>query len=130
MILAVFRVSGDRAWLADARDALAATHAHWVAPPHLLPSIGLSRYFDHGEGPAPEVVASERDLHGESHYDRVRASFRAANDPAFDRYYDRAHDALTPSSTRAIGPCASRASIPPHASARSAPRPPAWRPFA
>jgi len=96
MVLAVFRASGDRAWLTDAREALAATHAHWVAPPHLLPAIGLSRYFDHGEGPAPEVVASERDVHGESHYDRVRASFRAAQEPAFDRYYDRAHDALTP----------------------------------
>ena len=96
MVLAVFRASGDRAWLAEAREAVAATHAHWVAPPHLLPSIGLSRYFDHGEGPAPEVVASERDLHGQTHDDRVRASFRAAKDPAFDRYYDRAHDALTP----------------------------------
>jgi alpha,alpha-trehalase len=96
MVLAVFRATGDRAWLAGAREALAAMHAHWVAPPHLLPAIGLSRYFDHGQGPAPEVVASERDAEGQTHYDRVRASFRARDDPALDRYYDRARDELTP----------------------------------
>jgi alpha,alpha-trehalase len=96
MVLAVFHATGDRAWLARAREALAATHAHWTAPPHLLPAIGLSRYFDHGEGPAPEVVAGERDANGQTHYDRVRASFRARNDPALDRFYDRTRDALTP----------------------------------
>jgi alpha,alpha-trehalase len=96
MVLAVYRAGADRAWLAGARDALLAAYQHWTTPPHLVPAVGLSRYFDHGEGPAPEVVAGERDARGESHYDRVRAAFRAARDPALAPYYDRAADALTP----------------------------------
>ena len=77
MVVALYHATGDRAWLAGARDALVAVYEHWLAPPHLIPSIGLSRYFDHGEGPAPEVVAGERDAAGDNHYDRVRAWFRA-----------------------------------------------------
>jgi alpha,alpha-trehalase len=96
MTLAVFRATQDRTWLARARDALVAHHRHWIEDPHLIPRLGLSRYFDHGSGPAPEVVAGERDAAGQSHYDRVRASLRVRNDPAFDLYYDRARDALTP----------------------------------
>jgi len=98
MVRGVYRATGDRAWLAQVRDAVAAEHAHWTAPPHLLGDTGLSRYFDHGEGPAPEVVSSERDTRGRSHYDRVRAAFRthAANDPALTPYYDARGDALTP----------------------------------
>jgi alpha,alpha-trehalase len=95
MVLAVYRATGDRAWLAGARDALAATHAHWTAPPHLVAALGLSRYFDHGEGPAPEV-ASERDAAGRTHYDRVRDFFRAHPGPGVERWYDHAADRLTP----------------------------------
>ena len=82
MVLALYHATGDRAWLAGARDALVAVYEHWLAPPHLIPSLGLSRYFDHGEGPAPEVVAGERDAQGHDHYDRVRAWFRAHPDAA------------------------------------------------
>jgi alpha,alpha-trehalase len=95
MVLAVYRATGDRAWLAGARDALVATYAHWTAPPHLIAALGLSRYLDHGEGPAPEV-ASERDAAGRTHYDRVRAYFRAHPGPDTNRWYDRAADRLTP----------------------------------
>jgi alpha,alpha-trehalase len=95
MVLAVFRATGDRDWLAGAREALEATHAHWTSPPHLVPELGLSRYHDHGEGPAPEVE-SERDAAGRTHYDRVRAYLRAHPDPSFGRFFDRAADRLTP----------------------------------
>jgi alpha,alpha-trehalase len=94
MVLAVHDRHPDRAWLAGARDALVAVHDHWVAPPHLVPSVGLSRYYDHGEGPAPEVVAGERDAEGRTHYDRVRAWFRAHPDAAGD-FYRRDTDTLT-----------------------------------
>lgn len=94
MVLAVYRATGDRAWLAEARGALVAIHAHWTTPPHLVPELGLSRYCDHGEGPAPEVE-SERDVRGRTHYDRVREYFRTHLDPSFDRFYDRAADRLT-----------------------------------
>jgi alpha,alpha-trehalase len=58
--------------------------------------IGLSRYFDHGLGPAPEVEAGERDAAGQTHYDRVRRFFRTPPDRGFGRFYDRAADRLTP----------------------------------
>jgi alpha,alpha-trehalase len=100
MVLAVFRATGDRAWLAAARPALEATWRHWTAPPHLIEPLGLSRYYDHGEGPAPEVVAGERDAAGRTHYDRVRAFFRAhaaeVTDYPVAAYYARATDRLTP----------------------------------
>src|SRR6185436_10092715 len=95
MVVALYHATGDRAWLAGARDALIAVYDHWTAPPHLIPSIGLSRYFDHGEGPAPEVVAGERDAAGANHYDRVRAWFRAHPDAAAG-YYRSESDELTP----------------------------------
>jgi alpha,alpha-trehalase len=104
MVLALLSADGargaggvDRGWLAHARDALEAQYRHWTTPPHLIESIGLSRYYDHGEGPAPEVVGGERDAQGRTHYDRVRAYFRAH--PEADPrgvYYRRAEDQLTP----------------------------------
>jgi len=94
MVLAVYRATGDRAWLAGTLGALEATYLYWTTPPHLVPELGLSRYFDRGLGPSPEV-GSERDAAGRTHYDRVRAFFRAQTDPAFDRFYDRARDRLT-----------------------------------
>jgi alpha,alpha-trehalase len=101
LVLAVFRATGDRGWLARARPALEASYAHWTSPPHLIEAIGLSRYFDHGEGPAPEVVTGERDADGRTHYDRVRAYYRAHGDRAdlgypLEAYYRRATDELTP----------------------------------
>jgi alpha,alpha-trehalase len=95
MVLAVHAAMPNRAWLAGTRDALVAVHEHWTTLPHLIPSIGLSRYYDHGEGPAPEVVAGERDAQGLSHYDRVRAWFQAHPEAA-DGYYDRRSGQLTP----------------------------------
>jgi alpha,alpha-trehalase len=95
MVLALYPRHVDKEWLAGARDALVAVHDHWVAPPHLIPSIGLSRYFDHGDGPAPEVVTGERDAQGRNHYDRVRAWFRAHPDAA-NGFYRREADELTP----------------------------------
>jgi len=95
MVVALNPAAADRAWLADVRAALVSVHDHWVSPPHLIPSLGLSRYFDHGEGPAPEVVTGERDAQGQNHYDRVRAWFRAHPDAAAG-YYRRESDELTP----------------------------------
>jgi alpha,alpha-trehalase len=88
---------GDDAWMKRARHALEATHRYWTSPPHLAGDTGLSRYFDSGSGPAPEVVYGERDAAGLSHYDRVRAFYRSHPVDAYDvnLYYDREHDRLT-----------------------------------
>src|SRR5262245_6554455 len=91
MVRALYSVTYDHAWLASTRGALVAVYEHWTAPPHLIPSLGLSRYFDHGDGPAPEVVAGERDGEGHNHYDRVRAWFRAHPEAA-GGYYRRESD--------------------------------------
>lgn len=60
MVMALYRATGDRTLLVAARPALEATYRHWTVPPHLAVD-GLSRYYDHGEGPAPEVLTGERD---------------------------------------------------------------------
>src|SRR5207302_11085833 len=59
--------------------------------------LGLSRYFDLGEGPAPEVLADERDAQGRTHYDRVREYYRTHEVADYDvsRFYDREADRLT-----------------------------------
>jgi len=77
MVLEVFQRTGDERWLASAMPALRRFYGTWVSPPHLIDGVGLSRYGDSAEGPALEVLSSERDARGMSHYDRVRAFFRA-----------------------------------------------------
>jgi alpha,alpha-trehalase len=69
----------------------------WTTEPHLTGETGLSRYFDEGEGPAPEVVASEHDAQGRSDYDLIRNYFRTHKVADYDasQYYDAAHDRLT-----------------------------------
>jgi alpha,alpha-trehalase len=98
MVLAVYGVTKDLGWLSRALPAVEAYYQTWVTEPHLVQPSGLSRYFDLGEGPAPEVVAGERDEHGRDHYDRVRDYYRthAVADYPVDEFYDRAHDQLTP----------------------------------
>jgi len=98
MVLAVYRATSDKDWLARAFPAVEAYYQTWVSEPHLVSPFGLSRYFDLGEGPAPEVVAGERDEHGANHYDRVRAYFRThtVTDYPIDDFYDRSRDELTP----------------------------------
>jgi alpha,alpha-trehalase len=100
MVRAVFAATGDRDWLARALPALEQSHRFWTSPPHLAGDTGLSRYYDVGQGPAPEVVSAERDAQGKTHYDRVRAFYReqGARIDAYpvDDYYDRKADALTP----------------------------------
>src|SRR5437879_12050724 len=49
----------DRKWLERAYQLAVKDHSLWVAEPHLAASTGLSRYFDFGDGPAPESVKDE-----------------------------------------------------------------------
>ncbi len=95
MVRRVFERTGDRRWLASTVPALEKDHAYWVREPHATPETGLSRYYDLGQGPAPEVVADEKDERGRTHYDRVREAIRAAPYPGSERFYDRSQDRLT-----------------------------------
>ena len=64
MILAVYeaqKAAGheDRAWLEKAYGYAARDYALWTREPHLAGSTGLSRYYDFGNGPAPESLKDE-----------------------------------------------------------------------
>ena len=121
MLLAVYRHSQDKAWLAAALPELQSYYKFWTSEPHLTPT-GLSRYYDLGDGPAPESVSAERDDQNRTHYDLVKEYYRTHDVKDYDvsEYYSRATDQLTNCSTRATAPCGSPASTPPTASARSA----------
>jgi alpha,alpha-trehalase len=98
MVLGVYRKTHDRKWLADALPMIEQYYKVWNTEPHLTPETGLSRYFDMGEGPAPEVVSAERNAAGETHYQLVKQYFRTHTITDYDvsQYYDRVTDQLTP----------------------------------
>lgn len=61
MIMAVFendkpKNAQDIEWLRKAYKYAVRDYDQWIQPPHLAGDTGLSRYFDHGEGPVPEIV--------------------------------------------------------------------------
>jgi len=75
MILSVYdaqKVAGkeDRAWLERAYGYAARDYGLWTREPHLAGTTGLSRYYDFGNGPAPESVKDET-----GHYRQVAAFF-------------------------------------------------------
>jgi alpha,alpha-trehalase len=98
MILGVYKKSPDIRWLRSTLPAIEKYYAFWTSAPHLTEQTGLSRYYDFGDGPAPEVVSAERDAEGKTHYDRVKEYYRSHEVKDYDigRYYDRARDELTP----------------------------------
>jgi alpha,alpha-trehalase len=64
MILAVYeaqKAAGhqDRAWLEKAYGYATRDYSLWTRAPHLAGSTGLSRYYDFGNGPAPESLKDE-----------------------------------------------------------------------
>ena len=97
MILGVYDRTHDDRWLRSTLPAIDRYYSFWTSPPHLVEANGLSRYFDLGDGPAPEVLADERDAQGRTHYDRVREYFRTHDVTDYDvsQFYDRAADRLT-----------------------------------
>ncbi|HET6569440.1 MAG TPA: trehalase family glycosidase, partial [Rhodothermales bacterium] len=98
MILGVYEKTQDKEWLASTLPAIEKQYAFWVTAPHLAGDTGLSRYWDFGEGPAPEAVSDERDAEGNTHYDRVKEYFRTHVVTDYDEsvYYDSTRDMLTP----------------------------------
>ena len=98
MILGVYRQTNDTAWLKNTVPMIESYYRFWTKEPHLTAETGLSRYYDSGIGPAPEVIADERDAQGRTHYDRVCEYYRTHQITDYDiaQYYDRARDELTP----------------------------------
>ena len=98
MVLAVYRRTQDRKWLEESVPAIEKYYRYWTTDPHLTPATGLSRYFDLGDGPSPEVLSSERDSSGRADYDLIRDYFRTHRIRDYDaaQYYDAKKDELTP----------------------------------
>jgi alpha,alpha-trehalase len=98
MILGVYRQTKDKMWLRRTLPKLEKYYRFWIEPPHLTAATGLARYYDRGVGPAPEVIADERDEQGRTHYERVKEYYRTHEITDYDvkQYYDRERDELTP----------------------------------
>ena len=98
MLLGVYRQTRDRSWLAESVEPAIAYYGYWTSEPHQTGRTGLSRYFDLGDGPAPEVLASEVNSAGRTHYELVKDYFRTHRVEDYDvsRFYDRKRDELTP----------------------------------
>jgi alpha,alpha-trehalase len=97
MILEQYEQTRDTAWLRSTVPAIERYYRFWTTDPHAVPDAGLSRYFDRGTGPAPEVLADEKDERGRTHYDRAREYYRthAVTDYDESLYYDSRRDRLT-----------------------------------
>jgi alpha,alpha-trehalase len=97
MILGVYEQTRDEKWLRGTVPAIERYYRFWTTDPHAVPDAALSRYFDRGAGPAPEVVADERDDKGRTHYERAREYYRTHEITDYDeeQYYDRRRDRLT-----------------------------------
>ncbi len=53
----------DRDWLETAYSYTKRDYAMWTREPHLAGNTGLARYYDFGEGPAPEALQDENDIY-------------------------------------------------------------------
>jgi alpha,alpha-trehalase len=97
MILNVYRKQHDINWLRSTVPAIEKYYRFWTEEPHLTKQTGLSRYYDLGNGPAPEVLSGERDDKGRDHYDLVKDYYRTHDVKDYDlsQYYDKEKDQLT-----------------------------------
>jgi len=74
MILAVYQAqkaagSADRKWIERAYTFAVKDYEQWTREPHLAGETGLSRYFDEGEGPVPEIRGDPSNYYrGVAHY--------------------------------------------------------------
>jgi alpha,alpha-trehalase len=69
MILAVYDAEkaqgrADRDWLAEGYSYAVKDYRLWTHAPHLAGDTGLSRYYDFGNGPVPELGAQTNDYYG------------------------------------------------------------------
>ncbi|MBZ5624269.1 MAG: alpha,alpha-trehalase [Acidobacteriia bacterium] len=97
MLLGVYKRTHERKWLEGALPAIEKYYRFWTSEPHLTPKTSLSRYYDLGDGPAPEVLSAEKDAEGHTHYDLVKKYFGTHKILDYDvgEYFDPGRDILT-----------------------------------
>lgn len=95
MVLAIYNKSKNKAWLKQALPAILKYYNYWVSPPHLIPKLGLSRYYDEGNDPAPEVLYNKD---SSNYYDRIKKYFQShiVQNYNLADYYDAKTNRLTP----------------------------------
>jgi alpha,alpha-trehalase len=83
-------------WLERAYQFALRDYEQWNREPHLAGNTGLSRYFDRGNGPVPEIIGEP------SHYYRGAAYFFLAHDHSFNSYL--VEDSDSHSNRAVLGP--------------------------
>ena len=96
MVMAIYQAEkaaggNGETWLGEAYPYVKKDHEMWTRSPHLAGSTGLSRYYDFGEGPAPES------LEGEPGYYRKVAAYFLRHPQQADHYI--AEDGRGPSAS-------------------------------
>lgn len=97
MVLKIYERTEDANWLKSTLPTLVEYYDYWLTEPHLNKESGLSRFYASGEGPAPEVVVSEVDENGQTHFDRIREFYKNEPIESYDvsLFYDETADKLT-----------------------------------
>ena len=97
MVLGVYQRTHDKQWLRAAIPQIETYYRFWTTEPHLTPETGLSRYYDLGDGPAPEVLSSEKDDTGRNHYQLIKDFYKTHRvvDYEMTEYFDPSRDRLT-----------------------------------
>jgi alpha,alpha-trehalase len=95
MILAVYQAEQaagqeDPQWLAKAYEFALKDYGQWTKAPHLAGDTGLSRYFDEGDGPVPEIMGDP------SHYYRDVARFFLTHEGEKSPYLERVGETGSP----------------------------------
>jgi alpha,alpha-trehalase len=91
MILAVFHADqaasqANLSWLEKAYKFAVSDYEQWTRAPHLAGETNLSRYFDEGEGPVPEIMGDP------SHYYRGLAHYFLAHEGEYSPHLIRVND--------------------------------------
>jgi alpha,alpha-trehalase len=99
MIMAVYEAEkekggNDRAWLEQGYRFAVRDHDMWLEPEMRAGNTGLSRYYDFGDGPAPESLKDETD-----HYRKVVEYFLNHPEQSADHFVERA-----PKENKTLGP--------------------------
>ncbi len=58
MVMAVYDAKPDKKWLTTAYSYIVRDYQMWTTEPHLAGNTGLSRYYDYGNGPTPDIAAT------------------------------------------------------------------------
>jgi alpha,alpha-trehalase len=99
MIMAVYQAEkengeADRAWIEHGYGFAVRDHDMWLQPEMRAGETGLSRYYDFGNGPAPESLKDETD-----HYRKVVEYFVNHPEQASGRFVER-----QPEENKELGP--------------------------